>query len=540
MSYFFTGDSPPNTVAGQLELAAARFPRREAFTFPEENLRLTYAEIQTQVNQVARALLALGVRKGDHIAIWSTNCSRWILLLFGAAQIGAPVVPVNYNYISGELEFVIQKADIKLLFSMREYRKQSTEELLRGLSGLDTVRVISMADQGGHCLGWSDFLALGSNTSGAALSAAARQVEETDVYSIQFTSGTTARPKGAVLQHRSVLYTASEFVRRIRLTEQDVTCIPLPLFHVFGNVLTTLGSVISGGRAVYQSVFAPVPLLELLSNERGTTIMGVPAMYQAIIASPRFSQYDLSSLKKGGVGGAYTCPAVARSISRSMGIEQFVIGYGMSETAGLCALSDVLDPEETRFHSVGKPLDGVEIKIRDMAGVGGAAPDGAGGIMVRGRCVMRGYYRDPAGTRAALDPEGWLYTGDVGKIDASGALHVTGRLKDIIVRGGENISPSEIEAILLELDSVADARCVGVPNCMYGEEVAAFIVPKEGRTFSAEEIRSHVQKRIAFYKSPRYVFPIPALPVNGAGKVMRDALRKMARELIQAKGPEAP
>ena len=354
-----------------------------------------------------------------------------------------------------------------------------------------------------------------------------------DVYCIQYTSGTTARAKGALLSHFNVLSSAREFGKRFRLTPEDVNCVPLPMFHVFGNVLTTIGGIMYGCKTVIQSTFSARTILPLLQNERCTLMMGVPTMYCAIIAQPDFDTYELA-LTKGGIGGAICSPAVTKMISQRFQMPGLAVGYGLSETAALCTLSDITAPEEERLCSVGPPLDGVEVRVMSLTGSGEAAEGEPGELEVRGSCVMSGYYNMPEETRAVLDGDGWLHTGDMGTRDANGCFHVIDRLKDVVIRGGENISPSEIENVLLDMDNIYSAQCVGVRDEFYGEQIAAFVITKDGTEMPAPQLQAYVKARLACCKVPQYVCTVDSFPTNASGKVLKRCLQKMANERFRA------
>ena len=518
-----------NSVANQLEFTAQKYPDRLAYSFPEEKVKYTFSQTVEQMDKVAKALLASDIKKGDPIAIWSTNCSQFVLLVLGAAKIGAPIVCINSHYMAKEVEYLLKKSRSKMLFSMSVHSNKSISEQLQAVHCLSELQVINLSSK--HPLlpypNWEDFLSRGKKIADEELIAAAKQVSDKDVYSIQFTSGTTALPKGAILRQGPVLRTTQAYAECLHLTEKDITGIPLPLFHVFGNVLTLLSPVVVGACSVYQSGFSVEPLLNLLAKEKCTLVTGVPTMYLAMIHHPNFPKYDLSHLTKGAMGGAYCLPAAAEEIEREMKIT-LCIGFGMSECASLCAFSDLDAPMEQRLHSVGNPLKDVEIMVKDPA------EDGHGEMLVRGYCVMEGYYDSPQETAKALDQDGWLHTGDVCMLDEKGAVHVTGRLKDIIIRGGENITPSEIEEVLLFMEVVRDVRCVGVRDKILGEEIAAFIIPEEGKMVSPDEVRQYVKDRMAPYKVPRYVFVIEAFPINGAGKVLNSKLRELAESMVGA------
>ena len=364
------------------------------------------------------------------------------------------------------------------------------------------------------------------------LAQAKAQVTSKDIYSIQATSGTTAMPKGAQLYQYGVLYTAQCYAKLLHLEEEDVSCVPLPLFHCFGNVLTLLGGILSGSTTVYMESFSAREMLKFLAEEKCTCILGVPTMFTAMMAQPNFdpSQY---AIKKAGMGGSYAPPALAQAITDYFHCPGLVVGYGLSEAASLVTLSDIAAPEEKRLASVGRPLPDFEVSLYDpdTGRIDRDLPQGE--IICRGKGLMHSYYNNPEETAKALDNAGWLHTGDLGSFDDGGYLRVVGRIKDIIVRGGENISPSQIEALLLERPEIRDVQCVGVPDCIHGEEIAAFVILKEGYTMAPDLVKDYVGAHLAKYKIPKYVFFTGQFPMNSAGKVLKRDLSQMAEEMIK-------
>ncbi len=529
------------TIAQQLEHMAECLPDKTAFLFPDENLRLTFSEVSRIADKTAKALLAMGLEKGDRIGIWSTNCSRWIALVFGAAKLGVIVVPLNTCFQFRELEDFCVRSDLNALFVMGEFRGVSTagitEQFLEGgrvSRRYPCLRTIVLMDPGGsdQHMGWGCFLEGGRSIQDAVVKAAAEKVTSQDIYLIQYTSGTTEKPKGVMLKQYGVMNTSHAYVKRLHFTSNDITCVLLPLFHCFGNALTLLGTILSGSTTIYQRWFKKKEVLPIIEREKCTAVMGVPTMYFAVLKQPDFHRYDLHTLVKGGIGGACCPAAMAYEIAKGFGMDGLVIGYGLSETASLCTLSDIRDPACARLESVGFPLEGLEVALADPESgvVDTERPEGE--LVVRGYSVMSGYDKDPEATRKALDPAGWLHTGDLGRRGENGVFHVIGRIKDMIIRGGENISPSRIEEKLLAMENVQDCQCVGVPDPEYGEEIAVFLISKDGREITADQVTDFLKTQLTRYELPRYVLMTESFPQNGVGKVLKTELARAAVERI--------
>lgn len=525
------------TISQHLERTAEKYNTKTALRFPAENVALDYQSLRLQADQTAKALLGIGLKKGDHIGIWGLNSSRWVLLALGAAQIGVVFVPINAAYKQEELTYIVQTMDINCLFAMDSIRgipcldrlaafwnngelDNQAFPVLQDIYGLSEKPV-------GDLKGWNSFLTHGQAVTDAQLAEAKAQVTSKDIYSIQATSGTTAMPKGAQLYQYGVVYTAGCYAKLLHLEEEDVSCVPLPLFHCFGNVLTLLGGILSGSTTVYMESFSAREMLKYLAQEKCTCLVGVPTMFTAMMAQPNFdpSQY---AIRKAGMGGSYAPPALAQAVTENFHCPGLVIGYGLSEAASLVTLSDIHAPAESRLSTVGCPLPDFEVSLYDPAtgAIGKDLPQGE--IICRGKGLMREYYRNPEETAKALDADGWLHTGDLGSFDAEGYLRVVGRIKDIIVRGGENISPSQIEALLLECPEVQDVQCVGVPDRILGEEIAAFVILKEGCSLTESQVKNQVGAHLARYKIPKYVFFTDHFPVNAAGKVLKRELSQLA------------
>lgn len=528
-------------ISDLLEHSASTYQNKPALWFPAENLVLDYLSLRKQADRVSRALLGTGLKKGDHIGIWSLNSSRWVLLALGAAQVGIVLVPINAAYKQNELAYLVGNMDINCLFAMDRIRGSSCLDRLdiffengklcsRKFPLLRQMYLLS-DDPPESWRGWQEFLRQGDGVTEAQLSSAKAQVNSRDIYSMQSTSGTTAMPKGARLYQYGVLYTAGCYAKLLHLKEDDLSCVPLPLFHCFGNVLTLLGGILSGGTTVYMESFSASEMLKFLAEESCTCVVGVPTMFTAMMAQPDFDPTRYA-IRKAGMGGSYAPPALARAITENFHCPGLVVGYGLSEAASLVTLSDIDAPEDKRLTTVGRPLPDFEVSLYDAATGQISTTLEQGEVVCRGQGIMRDYYRNDEETKKALDSDGWLHTGDLGSFDEDGYLKIVGRIKDIIVRGGENISPSQIETLLLEHPAIQDAQCVGVPDKVLGEEIAAFIIVKGNDSIKETQVKEYVGRHLAKYKIPKYVFFVDHFPTNAAGKVLKRELSKSAAEMI--------
>lgn len=528
------------TIPEQLAMMSEISPDKTAYLFPAENKRLSFKEIEEHANQTAKALLALGLRHGDHIGIWSYNCSAWIELLFGASKIGVVIVPLNTCYKYEELDDLCIRGDLNTLFLMEKFNGQSFHEITKHFFEKEEIKkrypylhhVVSLEPESEKpYLGWNEFIKKGECISNCELEKAMLKVKNQDDYLIQYTSGTTSKPKGAVLYQYGAMNTANAYAHLLHLDEKDCTCVPLPLFHCFGNILTLLGGLISGSTTIYLSYFSPRQMLTIMQEEHCTCMMGVPTMYFSMLGTPGFENYDLDSLEKAGIGGS-VCPyELCKQISKGFQIDGLIIGYGLSEAASLCTLSDISEKEEQRIGSVGKALPGLEVSLADTSGKENPHIS-EGELLIRGYGVMKYYYKDVEHTAATLDKDGWLHSGDLGRRNEDGTFQVIGRLKDIIIKGGENISPSSIEERLLSMDNVRECQCVGVPDKKYGETVCACIISKDGNTIGLKEVRDYLKNKISDYRIPDYVLTMEAFPINGSGKIIKTKLAEVAKSLL--------
>jgi len=532
------------TFTDALADAVKRFGARDALVFPQLPTRLTYSALDAAVRQTACAFLALGIQPGEHVGIWSTNWPQWILAQFATAQIGAVLVNINPAYRAQELEYVLKQADITTLLLTHSHKSSSFFDILAAIcpeiancspdhlqsSACPRLRhVISIHEAKLRgMLNWHEFQERAASVSDAQLSDRHRRTRPEDVVNIQFTSGTTGFPKGAMLTHRNLLMNAFHVGRCLAYTEQDRVCIPVPLYHCFGCVMGSLACVVYGAAMVFPAEsFDPLATLQALQDEGSTSIYGVPTMFIAQLNHPRFSEFNLRHLRTGIMAGS-PCPIeVMRAVVDKMGAREMTIAYGLTECSPVITQTATTDTLEHRVRTVGKTLPGLEVRIVEPGTLTPVDPGRSGELIVRGHCVMSGYYKKPAETAAAITAEGWLHTGDLASQTDDGFYRITGRLKDVIIRGGENIYPRELEELLYAHALVADVQVVGLPDEKFGEEVCAWVRRKPGSSLTEEEIRSFCRERLARFKVPRYVAFVEEYPTTVTGKVQKFKLREL-------------
>ena len=505
------------TVGDALRRAAATWPDRAALVAgmpdPAARRRWTYAELLHDAEQVARALLAR-FSPGDHVAVWAANCTEWVLLEYGAALAGLTLVTVNPAYQAAELTHVLGQSRAVGLVLAPDYRGRSLLAVAEQVRpGLPLLReVISLTK-------WSAFVASGDSAR------ALPDVSPDDIAQIQYTSGTTGFPKGALLHHRGLVNNANLFARRLGAAPGDVWLNPMPLFHTAGCVLLTLGPLVTGGAHLLPPGFDPALILALFEGERVTISGGVPTMLIAFLEHPDLARRDHSSLRALICGGASVPADIVRRTVAAFGAPLSTV-FGQTEASPLITQVCPDDPAELRATTVGRALPRTEVKIVDPA-TGATVPHGTiGEICARGYLVMRGYFDNPEATAAAIDAEGWLHTGDLATMDAEGYCRIEGRLKDMIIRGGENIYPAEIEAVLIAHHAVVDVSVVGIPDETWGEVVAAFVRPAPGQTPNADELFAYCREHLASYKTPRYWRFVEQFPQTASGKIKKYVLRE--------------
>lgn len=533
------------TLGDVLRATSSRFPSRDAVVFPRLDVRWSWSELDQRVDRCAEALIHQGIAPGEHVGIWSMNCPEWVVAQLASARIGAVLVNVNPAYRLHELEEALRMADVTTLIVGRPFKSsdfvamvhEMAPEILEASSAqwssprlplLRRVVAIGPPPAPGW-ISWDDM------EKGEPCPEERRRRESvagpSDVMNIQFTSGTTGLPKGAMLTHRNVLMNAYHVGRRLRYTEQDRVCLPVPFYHCFGCVLGTIVCSITGAAIVVPApAFDPGVTLEAIEVERCTSLYGVPTMFVNQLDHPDRTRRDLRSLRTGIMAGA-PCPLpLMEAVVQDFAIPQITIGYGLTEASPIITQTDVDDPIEVRVRTVGRPLPGLEVRLL-RPGTDEIAPDGVPGeLCVRGHGVMAGYYKNPTATAKVIHPEGWLRSGDLAIRRDDGCYRIVGRCKELIIRGGENIYPPEVEEFLCGHPAVAEAAVVGLPDTVYGEAVSVWIVLKPGAQLTAEALRAYCQGKIAHYKIPKYIEIVPALPRTVTGKVRKPDLRELGIE----------
>jgi fatty-acyl-CoA synthase len=536
------------TIGEMFDAMATAHAEREAIIVPHQHVRWTYADLKRRVDELALGLMRLGLEPGDRLAIWSPNCAEWILAQFASAKAGLVLVNINPAYLRSELEYSLNKVECKALILAPRFKKVDYIAILQSLSpemrdasthewrsaSLPSLRsVIRLGlERTPGMFNFDELLQPADPDDLARLSEHGKQLQFDDPINIQFTSGTTGAPKGATLTHHNILNNGFFVGEAVHLTPDDRVCIPVPLYHCFGMVIGSLGCMTHGATMVFpDESFDPLTVLRTVDAERCTALYGVPTMFIAVLDHPRFAEHDLSSLRTGIMGGS-PCPIeVMRRVVERMHMQQMTIVYGMTETSPVSFQSSTDDALERRVTTVGRVQPHLEVKVVDTDGR--IVPRGhTGELLTRGYSVMIGYWADEARTREAIDPAGWMHTGDLATIDEEGYCHIAGRVKDMVIRGGENIYPREIEEFLYQHPAVQDVQCIGVPDSKYGEELCACIILYQGKHATEQEIRDFCRGQIAHYKIPRYVRFMTSFPMTVTGKVAKYLLRQqVAREL---------
>ncbi|HYO46558.1 MAG TPA: AMP-binding protein [Gemmatimonadota bacterium] len=516
------------TIGANLERTAARVPESEALVSCHQGARFNWAELNSAVDRVARGLLGLGLTKGDRLGVWSPNRYEWTLVQYATAKLGVILVNINPAYRTSELEYALRQSGCRVLVAAPEFKgadyQAMVEEVRDGLPALEQVVFLDSPE-------W-DALAEGDRGPGEAeLRARMDELDFDDPINIQYTSGTTGRPKGATLTHHNILNNALLQSGILGYTEADRVCIPVPLYHCFGMVLGNLACSLRGACIVYpEAAFDPLATLEAVARERCTSLYGVPTMFIAELDHPRFSEFDLSSLRTGIMAGS-PCPIeVMQRVGSEMGVEEMTIAFGMTETSPASTMVRRDDTLEHRCGTVGQAMPHTEIKIVDPVTNRTVARGESGEFRTRGYLVMSGYWDDPERTAEAVDSAGWMHTGDLATIDKEGYVRIVGRIKDMIIRGGENVYPREIEEFLYSHPAVADVQVVGVPDERYGEEIMAWVIAREGATVEEDELHEYCRGKIAAYKIPRYVASCSEFPMTVTGKIQKHKLREQAIE----------
>jgi len=517
------------TIGENLRRTTKRYPDHEALVARAQGVRLTYGELWEATTRVARGLIAFGVKRGDRVGLWSPNRFEWVVLQYAAARVGAILVNVNPAYKTAELEYALRKAGVSVLFSARRFRTSSYVEMIAEVRPrLSELRLVMILDDD-----WKMIVEAGGHVSDDALAERESELSFDDPINIQYTSGTTGFPKGATLSHHNVLNNGFFVGEALGYGPDDRVCIPVPFYHCFGMVMGNLACTSHGSTMVIPGeAFDPLAVLETVEAEKCTSLYGVPTMFIAELDHPRFLDFDLRSLRTGIMAGS-PCPVeVMRRVVSQMHMREVTICYGMTETSPVSTQSAKDDPEDKRVGTVGRVHPHVEVKVVDPQ-TGTVLPRGkAGELCTRGYSVMLGYWADEAATRVSIDAGRWMHTGDLATIDAEGFVNIVGRIKDMIIRGGENVYPREIEEYLHLHPRVSEAQVIGVPSAKYGEEIMAWVRPKPGEMLTEDELVEFCKGKIATFKIPRYWKIVDEFPMTVTGKVQKFRMRELSvREL---------
>ncbi len=517
------------TIGENLAATVARYPDNEALVVPYQNVRLTYAEFAAEVDKVARGLMALGLERGDRIGIWSPNNAEWVLIQYATARMGAILVNINPAYRTSELEYALNQSGCKFLISAPEFLTSDYRKMVAEVAPkVDSLeRIIFLESEA-----WDELLAQSEKVSQDRLEEIAASLDPNDPINIQYTSGTTGFPKGATLSHRNIINNGYFVGEMCRYTSEDRVCIPVPFYHCFGMVLGNLACTTHGATIVVPGArFLPDQVLQAVNDERCTSLYGVPTMFIAALEHPEVDDFDLSTLRTGIMAGS-PCPVeVMTRVISDFNMSEVTIAYGMTETSPVSTQTAPDDDIDRRVSTVGRIHPHVEVKIVDPESGRTVERGGESGeLCTRGYSVMIGYWNDPDRTAEAIDEDGWMHTGDLATMDEEGYVNIVGRIKDMIIRGGENVYPREIEEFLYTHPDVVDAQVIGVPDIKFGEEIMAWVKLREGSELTEDELKVFCKGKIAHYKIPRYVAFVPEFPMTVTGKVQKFKMREIAIE----------
>ena len=515
------------TIDENLRKTVAKFPNNDALISAHQHYRATYTEFYEQVTAVAKGLIALGVKSGDRVGIWSPNCYEWTLLQYATAKIGAIMVNINPAYRTSELIYVINQSGLSYIFSAIQFKTSHYKKMIDDAREFtDTLRKEVYWGES-----WEYFLAQGKKVSDEKLQSYEAKVQFDDPVNIQYTSGTTGNPKGVTLTHHNILNNAYFIGVRMNYTDKDRVCIPVPFYHCFGMVIGNLCCTAHGATMVIPNdSFDATKTLEAVERERCTSLYGVPTMFISELYTLDRHPYDLLSLRTGVMAGALCPPEIMKRVKEQMNMHEITICYGMTETSPVSTQTRIGVPFEKQIHSVGTIQDHIEIKIINPETKAIVPRGESGELWTRGYSVMLKYWNSPQATAQVIDEQRWMHSGDLAMMDEDGYIHISGRIKDLIIRGGENISPKEIEDFLYTYEGVMDAQVIGVPSKKFGEEVMAWIKPNEGVTLTEEELRNFCKDRIAHYKVPRYWKFVNEFPMTISGKIRKVEMREIAAE----------
>ena len=523
-------------------------PDHPFIMYPDRNLVWSYKDFDERTDNLAKGLLQIGVTKGSHVGVWARNVPEWLTLWFATAKIGAVLVTINTNYKAHELEYLVKQSDMHTLAIVDGLRdvnyvdvvnelvpelRTSTRGTLKSARFPFLKNVIYLGQEKQRGMYTSmELFQLGENMDDDEYEKARHGFDQNDVVMMQYTSGTTGFPKGVMLTSRNILNNGFYIGERQIFTKDDRVCLPVPLFHCFGCVLGIMAILTHGATAVMIEQFNPLIVLASIQKAKATAVYGVPTMYIAELTHPMFSMFDMSSLRTGIMSGSLCPVALMREVIEKMHMPQITIPYGLTEASPVFTMSGAHETLERRVSTVGTGQPHIEIKIVDPETGKTVPPNTIGELCCRGYNVMKGYYNMPEETAKTIDADGWLHSGDLGTVDEDGYYRITGRLKDMIIRGGENIYPKEIEEFLRTHEDVEDAEVVGIPDKKYGEIVGAFVIPKHGATLTEEDLRDYCKNKIAFYKTPKHFFIVTEFPQTASGKIQKFKLKELACKML--------
>jgi fatty-acyl-CoA synthase len=539
------------TLGGMLEKWARETPDTDFMVYPDRGLRFSYAEFNERANDLAKGLIEIGVKKGDKVGIWANNVPDWLTFMFATAKMGAVLVTINTNYKLAELEFLVKNADIHTLCIIDGYRDSDYVNMVFDLvpelktcerGTLNSERfpelrnVVFIGPQKHRGMyNTAELLILGSHSDDSVLEKMEAEVDCQDVVNMQYTSGTTGFPKGVMLTHHNILNNGFQVGENMRYTNKDRLLLCVPLFHCFGCVLAVCAIVSHGASMVLTEDFDPLRVLAGIQKEKCTAVCGVPTMFIAELNHPMFDMFDLSTLRTGIMAGSLCPVETMKEVMDKMNCRDIIIVYGLTETSPGMTTTRVFDSPEVRATTVGVALPGVEVKVMNPETGEECAPEEQGEICCRGYNVMKGYYNNPEATAKAIDADGWLHSGDLAVKTEDGFYRITGRIKDMIIRGGENVYPREIENFIYRMPEVEMVEVVGIPDEKYGEIVGAFVKLKAGKHLCEAQVQEFCRGQIARYKIPKHVFFVDGFPTTASGKIQKYKLREMGAELAAAK-----
>ncbi len=539
-----------NITVGQFfEEQALRRGDNDFIVYPDRALRWSWKEFNTRVDNLAKGLIKIGITYGDHVGIWARNVPDWLTFLFATSKLGAVLVTVNTNYKSHEVAYIMKQADLKAIAIIDSFRDIDYLDIINGLvpelktCTRDNIRskefpelrnVIYIGPEKHRGMyNTHELISLGSHTDDYELRKICANVSIDDVINMQYTSGTTGFPKGVMLTSRNILNNGFYIGESQKFTEKERLCLPVPLFHCFGIVLGVMALLTHGGTLVMVEVFDPLLTLAAVQKERCTALYGVPTMFIAEMDHPMFDMFDVSTLRTGIMAGS-PCPMERmKQCMDKMYMKEITIAYGLTETSPVMTQTTTDDPVDIKVETVGKALPEVEVIVKDPD-TGEECPPGVQGeLCARGYSIMKGYYKMPEATEQAIDKDGWLHSGDLGTCDCNGYYRITGRLKDMIIRGGENIYPREIEEFLSLMQGIQNVQVVGIPDKKYGEVVGAFVIPASGADLNDYDVIDYCKGKIARYKIPKHVFIVDSFPLTASGKIQKYRLREEAVERLK-------